>query len=206
MTALSFDINQKWVDSMVLSQLIDQHYDYTVDQLVTVYQKCHERITELENVIAWRCRIAKAFDALMAIHHDRYESLRRLFTFSHYQKTPSESDKSKYGQLFDFGEFEFQLSGNGNILRVYEKDLFSWTTLWPPETNGNSRPNLCQGCKEQQPNQLAHMDPGGCLARLPLPLKVTYEYLESTFLQRFKKYYKLDDDETMIFFQVLTNI
>lgn len=28
---------------------------------------------------------------------------------------------------------------------------------------GCSIPQPCWGCKEDQPNQLAHMDPGGCL-------------------------------------------
>ena len=28
---------------------------------------------------------------------------------------------------------------------------------------GDWRPTTCSGCRDNQPNQLAHMDPGGCL-------------------------------------------
>jgi hypothetical protein len=33
----------------------------------------------------------------------------------------------------------------------------------PASTNAPKRPIKCQGCIEDQPNQLAHMDEGGCL-------------------------------------------
>lgn len=43
-----------------------------------------------------------------------------------------------------------------NIEEDTEQDNLSNPDSWDPESS-------CWGCREGQPNQLAHMDPGGCL-------------------------------------------
>jgi hypothetical protein len=42
----------------------------------------------------------------------------------------------------------------------------------PPSPSALPPPPRCWGCAENQPNQLAHMEPGGCLYQEPAPLNV----------------------------------
>ena len=48
------------------------------------------------------------------------------------------------------------LNNLDNIQKDSQLDNLLNPDSWDPES-------LCWGCREGQPNQLAHMDPGGCL-------------------------------------------